>query len=297
MDTKGGIRLRTLTLAVGEEDAEKRVGKLLAVRLGISRGQLSRLKFNNGLFLDGKPVRSNVIVREGQILEARLTEKTPMVIEPYILPLTVLFEDEDILIIDKPAPLPSISSSRQLGKTLENAVCAYLGCPGDFVYRPVNRLDKGTSGLMAVAKNAHAHQLMQALLHTETFRREYLAVVIGVLSPRDGRIDLPIGVAEGVRRCVSAEGRRSVTLYNTVFSGKERSLVRLRLLTGRTHQIRVHLSAVGCPVAGDYLYGSEDPRIPGRFALHSCFMSFRHPINRRLLELSSPLPPELEALL
>jgi 23S rRNA pseudouridine1911/1915/1917 synthase len=293
----GGGILRILALTVSVEDAGRRVGALLSSRFQISRGQMSRLKFNAGLFLDGQPVHSNERVREGQHVEARLTEKDRPRILPYALPLNVPYEDEDILVVDKPAPLPSVSSPRQSGETLENAVFHYLGCPDKFVYRPVNRLDKGTSGLMAVAKNAHAHQRMQAMLHTEDYLREYLAVVRGQPDPPRGTVSLPIGLAGGVMRCVTDKGRDSYTLYESVRRGEEASLVRLRLVTGRTHQIRVHMSAIGCPVVGDYLYGNADLRLPGRFALHSCLISCLHPISRRQLRLESPLPPDLEVLL
>jgi 23S rRNA pseudouridine1911/1915/1917 synthase len=289
--------LRILALTVSGEDAGRRLGALLTARYGISRSQMSRLKFNAGLYLDGQPARSDERVREGQRAEARLTEKDRPGIMPYALPLSVPYEDEDVLIIDKPAPLPSVSSCHQSGETLENAVFFYLGCPDGFVYRPVNRLDKGTSGLMAVAKNAHAHQRMQAMLHTEDYLREYLAVVKGELNPPDGTIRLPIGPAGGVMRRVSETGRDAGTLYETERAFNGASLVRLHLITGRTHQIRVHLSAIGCPVMGDYLYGREDSRLPGRFALHSCRISCLHPISGRPLCYQSPLPPELEALL
>ena len=208
--------------------------------------------------------------------------------------------DDDLLVVDKPAPLASQSSQRQGDNTLENALCAWEGNPADYVYRPVNRLDKGTSGLMLVARNPHAQQLLQKQLHTVDMVREYLAVTEGAPPQDSGIIDLPIGKAEGatVRRCIAFDGKPAVTRYWVLERSNGRALVRLRLETGRTHQIRVHLSAIGCPVAGDFLYGTELPdQLPRRFALHSHTLTLLHPITRAHLSFESPLPEELKRLL
>jgi len=141
---------------------------------------------------------------------------------------------------------------------------------------------------------------LASLLHTPGFVREYLAVSEGVPSPLEGTIDLPIGKADGatVKRAIREDGKPSVTHYSTVKSANGLSLVHLRLATGRTHQIRVHLSAVGCPVFGDFLYGTErDDLLPGRFALHSAFVRFAHPITGEEMSFSSPLPDALSRLL
>ena len=206
-----------------------------------------------------------------------------------------MWEDPDILIIDKPAPLPSVAS-RQGGETLENRVFSYLDCPQDFIYRPVNRLDKGTSGLMMAAKNAHIQQRMQRMLHTDGFIREYLAVVDGRPGEEKGVIDLPIGHGPGIKRVIDAAGRPAFTEYEVLKTGESRSLLRLKLHTGRTHQIRVHLAALGCPVAGDFLYGQEDERLPGRFALHSYRLCFCHPLSGEWVEARSPMPVNLQEL-
>ena len=167
------------------------------------------------------------------------------------------------------------------------------------MFRPVNRLDRGTSGLMAAAKHAHAYQRMQRQLHTPAFVREYLAVAEGILEG-EGVIDLPIAKEDAatVRRVVDFEhGRPAITRYRALEHRNHRTLVRLRLETGRTHQIRVHLSHLGHPICGDFLYGTELRALPGRFALHSARIALEHPVTGARIECVSPLPAELERLL
>ena len=199
-------------------------------------------------------------------------------------------EDEHLLAVVKPAPLASQSSRNHPDDSLENALYTRFGCPEDFVYRPVNRLDKGTSGLMMVAKTPHAQHRMQRLLHTPAFRRRYLALTDGIPEKREGVIDLPIAKAPGatVRRIVSAEGKSSRTHYRVLEERNGKALILLELETGRTHQIRVHLSAIGCPVRGDFLYGTEQPEeYPGRFALHSAMIAAEHPVTGEKILLTS----------
>ena len=155
---------------------------------------------------------------------------------------------------------------------------------------------------MVAAKHAHAQNLLQAQLHTPDFRREYLAILAGSPPQEQGTVDAPIAKADGatVRRCVRPEtegGKPSVTEYRVLLRHEDLTLVRLRLQTGRTHQIRVHMSYLGCPVLGDFLYGAEDNRLPGRFALHSAFLRLIHPLTGRELAFEQPLPPELRRLL
>lgn len=267
--------------------------------LGMSNGLFKRAKFHGQVLLDGVPVLANAAVRQGQTLLLFFPEKENTAPAPVELGLRVAFEDEYLMMVDKPAPLPSASSPRQALPTLENAVYAYLGCPEDFVYRPVNRLDKGTSGLMLVAKAAYAQDQMQRLLHTDYFQREYLAVAEGRLPEKQGLIDLPIRKADGatVKREVGPGGKEARTWYWVLREENNRSLVRLRLDTGRTHQIRVHLSALGCPIVGDFLYGTESKELPGRFALHSFRCRFLHPVTGQWVERESDPKEIFEPLL
>ncbi|MBR6571015.1 MAG: RluA family pseudouridine synthase [Clostridia bacterium] len=266
--------------------------------IGMSSGQFKRAKFQGQLLLDGVRVTADVRVKAGQQLELYVPDIAGSKPQTLDIPLHIVYEDEYLYVIDKTAPLPSAPSTRQDTPTLENALYTHLGCPESFVYRPVNRLDKGTSGLMIVAKDAHIQYLLQSMLHTDHFIREYLAVVDGCPPLDEGVIDLPIAKADGatVRREVRPDGKEARTFYRVLRRG-QRSLVRLRLDTGRTHQIRVHMAHLGCPVTGDFLYGTEIPDIPMRFALHSAMITLKHPITGRVMTLESELPQALQGLL
>ena len=285
-----------LTAAVSEEDAGRLVKYFVRGRMGVSYHQFAALKVRNGVRVNGRAVHANHVLQYGDRVEVCLEEGAAAEIAPDPTPVSVVWEDDDILIIDKPAPLACQCSAKQAGMTLENRL-AYR-YPG-MVFRPLNRLDKGTSGLMAAARHAHAAQVLQKQLHTEQFVREYLAVAEGRMEG-SGVIDAPIAkeAAVTVRRVVDAvNGVRAVTRYRVEAAGEGRSLVRLRLETGRTHQIRVHLAHLGHPIVGDFLYGREDPALPGRFALHSTYIRLVHPITGEIVERTSPLPAELKRLM
>ncbi len=290
--------MQEMSLIVTQADDGLPVRRLALERLHMSYGQFKRAKFDGALLLDGERVHADRRVRAGQQLVIRVPQQEGPPCEPSAIRLNVAYEDDDLLVIDKPAPLPSVASRKRDMETVENAVYSYLMCPDGFLYRPVNRLDKGTSGLMVVAKHAHAQQFLQAQLHTDSFLREYLAVCDGMPPAPEGMIDLPIAKEDAatVRRIVSPSGKPARTHYRVVETGAGRSLLRLRLETGRTHQIRVHLSAIGCPVTGDFLYGHEHLALPNRFALHSCYVRLVTLRNQEM-ETQSPLPPALRMLL
>lgn len=281
-------------------EAGRRLRDILRQVMGVSYSAMKSAKWDGRITVDGIATPVDAFVREGQMIAIRFRDAAPAyALKPYPIPLTIPYEDEHLYIIDKPAPLASQSSANHPDDALENALYAHLGCPADFIYRPVNRLDKGTSGLMIVAKDAHTQHLLQKLLHSDDFARQYLAVVEGHLPARQGVIDAPIGKedAASIKRLVREDGKPSVTHYEVIKETAARSLVRLRLETGRTHQIRVHMAHLGCPVCGDFLYGTELPELPGRFALHSHELTLHHPLTMEGLHIVSPLPDALSALL
>lgn len=265
--------------------------------MGVSYGQFASLKMREGMRVNGVPVHANHILRTGDRVEVAIEETGSSLAEPVAGEVDVRYEDDMLMILNKPAPLACQSSSRNAAPALENFLMARYGA--GFVFRPLNRLDKGTSGLMCAAKNAHAYQLMQRTLHTGDYLRQYLAVVCGRLEG-SGVVDAPIAKEDAatVRRVVDFEkGKPAVTRWESQGVFGEYSLVRLTLETGRTHQIRVHMAHLGHPVAGDFLYGMELACLPGRFALHSARIRLTHPMTGEVLEITSPLPEELQNLL
>lgn len=290
--------MRRLTHIVAAEDAGREIKRVIRSRMAVSHGQLTSLKQKNAVLLNGTCVHANQIVCAGDEIALLMEDETGGVAVPVEGDVEVVYEDEDLLIINKSAPLACMSGVHHPDDALENRLAwRYRG--ENYVFRPVNRLDKGTSGLMAVARHAHAQHALQSRLHTEDYVREYRALVVGHPEPPSGTIDAPIGKAEGatVRREVRADGRRAVTHYETLEAGEKYSLLRVRLETGRTHQIRVHLSERGWPIAGDFLYGEEDVRLLGRFALHSAYLSLIHPVSGKKLEFYSEVPPVFYALM
>lgn len=293
--------MRTLSYTVLQEDDNRLIKRVARSKIGISSHQLARAKALNALCLNGESVHADHIVHAGDVITVSLIDdENDFEITPENVPVNVLYEDDDIIVLDKEAPLATQSSPKQPDNTLENRMAYRYRDVENYVFRPINRLDKGTSGLMCVAKHAHAQMKMSAQLHTPGFVREYLAVAEGVPNPLSGTIDAPIGKAEGatVKREVREGGKPSVTHYETVKTNGNRSLIHLRLETGRTHQIRVHLKHIACPVFGDFLYGEErEDALPGRFALHSAYVRFTHPITGEEMEFSSSLPDALRRLM
>ena len=280
------------------EDGQ-RLGTVLRSALQLSSSAIRRAKWNGRILLNGESARTVDHVAAGDVVSLLPETAAPAFLpRPYALEIPIAWRGGDLLIVDKPAPLASQSGKNHPDDSLENALYWQLGCPEGFVYRPVNRLDKGTSGLMAVALTGEEQARMQRHLHTDLFRRVYLAVTDGLPPAEEGVIDFPIGKADGatIRRECRRDGKPCLTRYRVEQARGDRALLRLELETGRTHQIRVHLSALGCPVFGDFLYGTESPDLPGRFALHSAEITFPT-LNGESVHLSSPLPEALAALM
>ena len=289
-----------LTVRITKKDAGRKIKYFARSEMKISYGQYCAMKACDGLRVNGVPVHANYLLRAGDVVTATLPEGGgSKEVLPENLPAKIVYADNDLLIVDKDAPLACQCTPKQPTGTLENRLAWLFREQGDFVFRPVNRLDRGTSGLMTVARHAHAYQLLQAQLHTPRFVREYLAVVEGELRGK-GCVELPIAKEDAatVRRVIDQErGKPAVTHYRAISSGNGRTLVRLRLETGRTHQIRVHMAAIGHPVVGDFLYGHETASLPGRFALHSAAIELDQPLSGERIRIESPLPDELRKLL
>ena len=274
-----------------EEDG-RRIRDILRRSMMISYSAMKSAKWDERILLNGEPAHTDARVQAGDTVSFIPAEDRPVyALKPYDIPLDIPYMDEHLMVVVKPSPLASQSSRNHPDDSLENALYSYFGCPADFVYRPVNRLDKGTGGLMVVARTPYAQHLMQQKLHGPDFIRRYLALADGVPAEREGVIDLPIGKAPeaSVKRMITPEGKRSITRYRVLRETEnDGSLILLELRTGRTHQIRVHLSAIGCPVHGDFLYGNEDTeRFAGRFALHSAYLEMKHPVTGKQMQFTS----------
>ena len=274
-----------------EEDG-RRIRDILRRSMMISYSAMKSAKWDERILLNGEPAHTDARVQVGDTVSFIPAEDRPVyALKPYDIPLDIPYMDEHLMVVVKPSPLASQSSRNHPDDSLENALYSYFGCPADFVYRPVNRLDKGTGGLMVVARTPYAQHLMQQKLHGPDFIRRYLALADGVPAEREGVIDLPIGKAPeaSVKRIITPDGKRSITRYRVLCETEnDGSLILLELRTGRTHQIRVHLSAIGCPVHGDFLYGTEDTeRFAGRFALHSAYLEMKHPVTGKQMQFTS----------
>lgn len=276
---------------VKPEEAGRRVRDILRRSVGVSYTALKSARWNGRIRLNGGAARADAFVSAGDVVSIEWAEDKPAyTLKPWALEIPVPWMDEQLMVCDKPAGIASQASRNHPEDSLENAVYARLQCPENFIYRPVNRLDKGTGGLMVIARTPHAQHLMQRQLHTPDFRRRYLALTDGTPEKREGVLDFPIGKMPGatVKRMVSEGGKPSRTRYRVLGEEKGGALVLLELETGRTHQIRVHLSQIGCPVRGDFLYGTERPgEFPGCFALHSAMVDFRHPMTGERIRLVS----------
>ena len=293
---------RRLTHVVTEAEAGRRVGSLLRCSMGLSGTVLRRVKWlPDGILLDGVRVSTRTAAAAGQTLSVLVSD--PGVrsdILPVPGPLDIRYEDADLLVLNKAPGVPIHPGPGHYDDTLGNFLMDYYkksGFSADF--HPVHRLDKGTSGLMTVAKHPFAQESLKNQLHTGGFRRTYLAVCDGTPRPPRGTVDAPIGRADGslIAQQVRPDGKRAVTHYAALSSHGGRTLVRLTLDTGRTHQIRVHMAHLGCPLTGDFLYGTENPGLIARPALHSWQLELTHPVTGQPLSFSVPLPEDMQALL
>ena len=214
------------------------------------------------------------------------------------MPLDIVYEDEDVLVLNKPPKLPIHPTKGYEYHSLANGVVHYYEKQGiPFVFRSINRIDKDTTGLVIVAKNMLSGSILGEAMRNREIRRTYLAVTEGEL-PESGTIDLPIGRREGsaVERCIDENGAKAVTHYERLHYANGHSLAQIRLETGRTHQIRLHMRAIGHPLPADVLY-NENFAVIGRHALHSWKLEFPHPITKEILCFEQEMPEDMKNIL
>ena len=292
---------RIITYTIDNASTGLRIEQYLR-RRGYSYQNLARLKkMRESILLNGAWTYMRTAVKDGDILTVHIQEpESSPNIPPVKLPLDIVYEDEDIVVVNKPAGMPVHPSLNNYENSLANGLMYYYQEQGKpFIFRCTNRLDRDTSGLTVVAKHMVSSSILSSMGMRHEITREYLAIVRGALKPSVGTIDAPIGRTGSslIERKIDFEnGERAVTHYRVVEEQNGHSLISLILETGRTHQIRVHMKYIGHPLVGDYLY-NPDMEYIDRQALHSHRLSFTHPVTGEKMEFTAPLPADMRKIL
>ena len=290
---------RTIEYTIPESQNGLRVEQFLR-RKGYSRQNFTEIKrMPQSILVNGIHYYMRQTLAAGDhlqvcICETESSEKIP----PVKLPLNIVYEDEDILVINKPAGMPIHPSMNNYDNTLANAVCHYYQTQGiPYTFRCVNRLDRDTTGLTILAKHLISSAILNSEVSVRGISREYLAIVKG-FTEDEGTVNAPIGRKEGstIERQIDVlHGETAITHYKRLAYQDGLSLISLKLETGRTHQIRVHMKSIGHPLIGDFLYNPDFTKI-NRQALHSYRLRFTHPVTKKPLVFTAPLPEDMQAL-
>ena len=292
-----------MQITITQADHGRILRYFLQNSLRLSTKMIKHLKFSeDGILVNGNRVTVRYILQVGDLLSLALEDEESALIEPVDLPLEILYEDDDLVVPAKPADMPTHPSHDHYGDTVANALAyryASLGIP--FVFRPINRLDRNTSGLLLIARNRVSAGRMSQSMRSGEIRKAYLAILDGRLSTDHGIIDACLHrTAESIivrEVCApdAPDADTAVTEYQVLAVGERHTLVLAKPITGRTHQLRVHFAHIGHPITGDDLYGNASPDIP-RHALHAAELIFPHPNDSRVLHLRAPLPPDMAHL-
>ena len=262
----------------------------------LSRSYIQKLLKEQKVTVQGIFVKANYKVQAGDVITVEVPDMTEPDILPEDIPLDILYEDEDLLVLNKPAGMPIHPSLNNYTNSMANALAYYFQSQGKpFIFRCCNRLDRDTSGLTIVSKHLVSGSILSDMTKYREVHREYLAIARGSVTPSEGTIQAPLGRKGGtiIERTVDWEhGEDAVTHYKVVKEANGHSLVSLRLETGRTHQIRIHMKYLGYPLIGDYLY-NPDMEYMTRQALHSHHMEFTHPITGEHMSFTAPLPEDM----
>lgn len=291
-----------MELTVGSRLDGKTVLELLTRELGFSRATIKHLKFKeNGITVGGEHVTVRRVLREGEVLTLAIEDDvTPEKLTPCDIPLNIAYEDRDVVVPDKPSDMPTHQSFGHYGDTVANALAhRYMSLGIPYVFRPVNRLDRNTSGLLLIARDRISAAFLSEQMKKGNVRKKYIAILRGVLPSDEGIIDTYMCRTEQsviVRRvCGEGEGGdRAVTEYRVLCRSNTHTMVCATPVTGRTHQLRVHFSHLGCPIEGDDMYG-EASELIDRHALHSFYLSFPTK-DGRTVTVTAPLHEDMLAL-
>ncbi len=293
---------------------------LVQCGVGLSRSQIQKLIRSGRIRVVGKGTKPNFILRGGEVIEVEIPQEEPFALLPEDIPIDIIYEDEHLLVVNKPAGMVTHPARGNWSGTLLNAILFHTEkispIGGDFRPGIVHRLDKDTSGLLIIAKRASVHIKLSEMLTRREIQRTYIALIWGHLSDDEVLVDAPIGhhPREPIKRAVVAGGRPAKTVFQTESRFDFTDLVKVKLLTGRTHQIRVHAQYIGHPVFGDPDYGGREQRIGGiapefrqtarellkiaqRQMLHAQKLSFTHPVLGKEMEFIAPLPDDFKEVL
>jgi len=293
--------MSVITYKVGKEGQDVKIRDYMKENLNLSGRFIRGSAMDRRLRVNGKEVKLNYKLQEDDVIEVAVNADESQNIEGEDLNIKVIYEDDDLLIVDKP-PFMVVhpTKSHPMG-TLANGVIHHFRSNNDnSIVRLVSRLDRDTSGLIMIAKNQFSHMNLAKSMEKNLIKKSYLAIIHGNLENQEGTIDLPIGrpTDETIKRAVLEDGQRSITHYKIKESYKEGALVELVLETGRTHQIRVHLSYVGCPIYGEQLYSDfNDEELISRQALHAYALTLPHPRSGEILNFESTLPEDMTKLI
>jgi len=291
-------------IKVTQEDKGQRLDKFLVKKFPnrFSRSFIQKLVSGDNILLNGKPVKSHHKVNPGEKIEIDIPEATQSSVKVEEIPLDIVYEDEYLLVVNKPQGMVVHPAPGNYTGTLVNALLAHCknlsGIGGVLKPGIVHRIDKGTSGLLVVAKTDEVHRNLAKQFKDKTITRVYIALVKGIVQLDNGIIELPIGRSIRDRKKMAVKfigSKTAITYYKVLHRFKNFTLLEMRLKTGRTHQIRVHLSYIGHPLLGDEKYGTKG--ILDRPALHASRLGFVHPITKKYMEFTSELPPDLNELI
>ena len=295
----------TRELTAATEHAGVRLDAFLSADGALTRSQAARLIAEGRVRVNGKPAAKSARLSGGETVTVDVPQLRETALPPQDIPLDVVYEDDDVIVVNKPTGLVVHPAPGHPDGTLVNALLHHCGDSLSGVggaLRPgiVHRIDRDTSGLIIAAKNDYAHQFLSAQLADHTLARTYECIVVGALREDRGTVDAPIGRHPSDRKKMAVEprnGRRAVTHWEVIARYNGVTHVRCRLETGRTHQLRVHMAHIGCPLAGDWLYGTEDKTLIARPALHSYELWFTQPVTGQELHFTAPIPQDMQRLM
>ena len=294
--------MSTIKKEVTKEYDGRKIREYLKEEIGLSSRLIRGASIDKRIFVNNKAVKMNYIIKDKDIVLIDLAKEETQNIEPEDIKIDIVYEDEDIIVVNKPPNMVVHPTKRHQSGTLANALMHYFKESNQkCIVRLVSRLDMDTSGLIIIAKNQYSHMELSKEMSLNNVEKRYLALVHGNLKEKEGTIDLPIyrpEVEGTIKRVVDERGQRSITHYKVLESFKDADLVECLLETGRTHQIRVHLSHLGHPIYGDTLYGfEEDSEIIKRQSLHAYGLDFKSPRTKKELSLRAELPEDIKSLI